>query len=68
MVSLDICLGVGLLDHLVVLYLVCKGTFSIVVVPIYIPMMSVRGLPFLLLSSTLLFVDFLIVAILAGAG
>ena len=42
--------GVGLMDHMVVLYLVFWGTstlFSIVVVPIYIPSSSVRGFPFL---------------------
>ena len=38
--SLDICPGVGLQDHMVVLFLVFKGTpilFSIVATPIYIP-------------------------------
>ena len=46
--SLDICPGVGLLDHIVVivvLFLVFCGTsirFSRVVVPIYIPTNSVR--------------------------
>ena len=37
---LDICPGVGLLDHMIALYLVFWGTFilfSIVVVPIYFP-------------------------------
>ena len=47
--SLGICPGVGLLSHVVVLFLVSKGTsmlFSIVAVPIYIPTSSVRGFPF----------------------
>ena len=44
--SPDICLGVGLLDHMVVLFLVFEGTsilFSIAVVPVYIPTNSVEG-------------------------
>ena len=49
--SLDTCPGVGLLDDMVVLFLVFKGTsilFSIVSAPIYIPINSIRGFPFLL--------------------
>ena len=48
--SLDRCPGAGLLDHMVVLLLVFWGTYillSTVVLPIYIPTNSVRGLPFL---------------------
>ena len=48
--SLGICPGVGLLGHVVVLFLVSKGTcmlFSVVAVPIYIPTDSVGGFPFL---------------------
>ena len=48
--SPDICLGVGLLGHMVVRFLDLKGTyllFSIVAVSIYIPTNSVRGFPFL---------------------
>ena len=48
--SLDICPGVGLLDHVVTLFLVFWGTsilFSTVVVPIYIPTNSVGRFPFL---------------------
>ena len=48
--SPDICPGVGLLDHVVVLYVVFWATsilFSIVVIPVYIPTSSVRGFPFL---------------------
>ena len=46
---LDIGPGVGLLDHMLVLYLVFWGApvlFSIVLVPIYIPTNSVGGFPF----------------------
>ena len=45
---LDICPGVGLLDHVVALFLVFKGTsilLSIVAAPIYIPTNSVGGFP-----------------------
>ena len=44
-VLVDVCPGVGFLDHMVVLYLVLWGTtilFSIVV-PIYIPISSIEG-------------------------
>jgi len=46
--SPDICPGVGLLDHMVVLFLVFKGAytmFSAVVLPIYIPTNSLAGFP-----------------------
>ena len=63
------CPGVGLLDHLVVivLFLVFKGTsilFSIAAIPIHIPPSSIGGslYPF----QHLLFVDFLILAILTS--
>jgi len=45
-----ICLGVGLLDNMVVLFLVFKGISipsSIVAVSIYIPTNSARVFPFL---------------------
>ena len=48
--SSNICPGVGLLDHMVVLVLVFWGTsilFSIVAAPTYIPTNSVGGFPFL---------------------
>ena len=48
--SPDIYPGVGLLDHMVVLYLVFKVTsilFCIMVEPIYIPTNSVGGVPFI---------------------
>ena len=43
------CPEVGLLDHIVALFLIFKGTsmlFSIVAVPTYIPTNSVEGFPF----------------------
>ena len=46
----DICIGVGLLGHMVVLFLVFKGISilsSIVAVSIYIPTNSARAFPFL---------------------
>ena len=49
-----ICLGVGLLGHMVVLFLVFKGLFIpsyIVAVSIYIPMNSARAFPFLHILS-----------------
>ena len=52
----DICPGVGLLGHMVVLFLVFKGTsilFSIVATLIYIPTNSVRGFPFLHIHSSI---------------
>ena len=70
MVFSEICPGMGLLDHMVVLVLVFKGTsilYSTVVVPVYLPINSVGG--FLLLctlSSILLFVDFLMMDILTS--
>ena len=53
--SPDRCLGVGLLDHMIVLFLLFRGIsilFSIVVVPICIPTNSVRRFPFLCTFST----------------
>ena len=55
---MDIYLEVGLLDHMVVLFLIfweLSTVFSIMVVPIYIPSTSVQGLPLLhILSNTYL--------------
>ena len=61
--------GVGLLDHMVILFLVFWGTsilFSIVAVPTYIPTNIVGVFLFSIPSPTLLFVDFLMMAILTG--
>ena len=46
----SICLGLGLLSHMVILFLVFKGISilsSIVAVSVYIPTNSARGFPFL---------------------
>ena len=51
-----ICLGVGLLGHMVVLFLVFKGLFipsSIVAVSIYIPTNSARVFPFIHILSSI---------------
>ena len=65
---LDICPGVGLLGHMAVLFPVFfKGIstmFSIVAVLVCIPNNIVRGFPFLLPLQHLLFVDFVMIAIL----
>ena len=65
-----ICLGVGLLAHMVVLFLVFKEISilsSIMAVSIYIRINSARAFPFLhILSSIYCFVDFLMMAILNG--
>ena len=68
--SLDNNSGVELLDHMVVLFIIFWGTsilFSIVVAPIYIPINSAQGLPFLhiFISTSNLFA-FLMIAILTG--
>ena len=57
----------GLLDHMEILFLVLWGNsilLSIVAEPVYIPTNSVRGFPFP--HTYLLFVDFLMMAILTG--
>ena len=64
MVSPDTCPGVGLLVHMVVLFLIFKGTsilFPIVAAPIYFPTDRVGGLLFYTSSP---FVDFLMMVIL----
>ena len=61
---------VKLLDHMVVLFLIFWGTsilFFIAAVPVYISTNSVQGFPFLhALSNILLFLIFLMLAILTG--
>ena len=64
-----ICLGVGLLGHMVVLFLVFQGisiSSSIVAVSVDIPTNSARAFPFLHTLSSIQFVDFLMRAILIG--
>ena len=53
---LDTCPGVGLQDHIIVLFLVFKGTsipFSIVAIPIYISTNSVGEFPSLYILSSI---------------
>ena len=67
--SLERCLGVGLQDYMVVLFLVFWGTsilFAIVVVPIYIPTNSVGGFPFLHILSNICYLLTLMMATLTG--
>ena len=64
-----ICLGVGLLGHMVVLFLDFYGISipsSIVAVSIYIPTNSATVFPFSTPSSALIVVDFLMMVILIG--
>ena len=61
---LDICQGVGLLDHTIVLFLIFKGTsilFYIVVIPIYIPTNSVGGSLFSMSSPTFILFIYLFI-------
>ena len=63
--SLDRCPGVGLLDQMVILFLVfweISIPFSIVVAPIYIPTDSVVVFPFLHTLQDLLMMAILAVA------
>ena len=55
--SLDICPGVGLLGHMVVLFLVFEGTsilLSAIAGPTFTPTDSVGGFPFLHTLSSIL--------------
>ena len=66
---LDICLGVGFLDHMVILFLVFKGTsilLSIVAASIYIPTNSIGRFPFVYTLSDIYYLYFLMVTILTG--
>ena len=69
--SLDICLGIVLLDHMATLVLVFKGTsilFFVVAAPVYIPTNSVRRFLFLHTLSSIYYLEaFLMMAILTGA-
>ena len=49
---LDRCLGVGLLGHMVALFLGTSALFSIVAEPVYIPISCVGGFPFLCIFSS----------------
>ena len=65
----DISPGVGLLDHLVVLYLVFWGTSVLIFhggLPIYIPTNSVGGFPFLHTSPAFVIHNLLMIIILTG--
>ena len=66
----DVCLGVGLLDHMVDLFLIfwrSSVLFSIVAASIYIPTKSVGGFLFLhTISNIYYFVEFFMMAFLMG--
>ena len=65
----DVHPGVGSRDHMVALFLVFKGNsilFLIVATPTYIHINSVEGFPFFPPSPALLFVGFLMIAILTS--
>ena len=67
--SLDKYLEVGLLDHMVTLFFIFWATsllFSIVTVPIHIPINSAQGFTYLHILTNTLFLIFLLIAILTG--
>ena len=69
--SLDVCPGIGLLDHMVALFSVFKGTsilFSILVVPVYIPTNSEGGGPLPPYSFARVLFAFLVTAILTNVS
>ena len=64
MFSPDICPGVGLLDHMVVLFLIFSVTyilFSVVVVTIHIAINSVSSLPFPTSSPILIIIIIILI-------
>ena len=66
---LEVCLGVGLLDHKVLQFLVFWGTsilLSIVAEPIYISTNSIGGFLFLHTLFSIYYLDFLMMAVLTG--
>ena len=66
---LGICLGVGFLDQMVILFLVFKGTpilLSTVAASIYIPTNSIERFPFVCTLSNIYYLYFLMVTILTG--
>ena len=70
-VSIDICLGLGLRDNLVALFLVFQGTsvlFSIVAILIYIPRMYEGPLFFKLSPEFIVYRYFLMIAILISVS
>ena len=70
-VSIDICLGLGLRDNLVALFLVFQGTsvlFSIVAILIYIPRMYEGPLFFKLSPEFIVYRYFLMIAILTSVS
>ena len=69
LLPLDIYPEVGLLDHIVVLFLISWGTFilfSIVAVQVYIPTKSLQGFSFLHILTSMLSLVFFITDILTG--
>ena len=70
-VYIDICLGLGLRDNLVALFLVFQGTsvlFSIVAILIYIPRMYEGPLFFKLSPEFIVYRYFLMIAILTSVS
>ena len=66
--SLDVCQGMGLLEHMVTLFIVFKGNFKLfskVAAPIYIPTNSVGGLTFLHILSSICYLQSLMMGTLS---
>ena len=65
----DLYPGVGLLDHMVVLCLVSKGTsilLSIAVAPVYFPTSNEGGFPLSIPSQAFMIVYYLVLAVVTG--